>query len=70
MASDVKQDAFETKCMFGMKREDLRRKNWHCKRMSVSEFGKKGCKNHTNPGLINKCNRVQKAADCKEMVCE
>ena len=70
VTSDVKQEVFEMKCMFEMKREGPRRKIRDCKRMSASEFRKKGCKNQTNPGSINESNHVQKAADCRKIIRE
>ena len=38
--------------------------------MSRTEFEKKGCKNQIGPGSINESNRVQKAANCKTIICE
>ena len=43
-SSDAEEEAFEMKCKFEMKREDLRRKNRDCKRMIGMECEKKGWK--------------------------
>ena len=67
MTSDVEEKMFGMKCMFEMKRKDLRRNNQNCKRMSGMEYGKKGCKKHTSSELRNKSDHLQMAADCKKM---
>ena len=67
MANGIEEEAFEMKCMFEMKREDPMRKDWECKRMSVTEFGKKGCKNQSSPESRNESNRAQMAVICKKV---
>eukprot|EP00579_Thalassiosira_antarctica_P012346 CAMPEP_0201910676 /NCGR_PEP_ID=MMETSP0903-20130614/1963_1 /ASSEMBLY_ACC=CAM_ASM_000552 /TAXON_ID=420261 /ORGANISM="Thalassiosira antarctica, Strain CCMP982" /LENGTH=203 /DNA_ID=CAMNT_0048445345 /DNA_START=247 /DNA_END=854 /DNA_ORIENTATION=+ len=56
----VEEEAFEMKCKFEMKREDPRRKNRNCERMSGAECRKKGCQKQTS-------DRVPMAVDRKKM---
>ena len=66
--SDVGEETFGMKCTFGMKREDPRRKNRDCERMSGTECGKKGCKNQSSPESRNDSDRVQMATHCKKII--
>ena len=67
MASDVEAGAFEMKCTFEMKHKDPRRKDWDCKRISETEYGKKGCKNQFSLELRNESDCVSMSVDYKKM---